>query len=412
MVARKLDFDCVVLGGGAVGTLTAMLAAERGRRCLVIRLSDRLEPEAETLRNQAWLQSGAMFSRLPGESVPSTLSLKLRAQGQRLISELNLARVTERGLARFPESQDDEIESFIEAARELGMGASVRRLNPKDARERTGVLHREGTICVEVPDAPFDEAGMLVTARARVSAAGVHFAEVSEPVRVEPGKDAQSWRLIIEGDKYTAPRLVLAAGIGNLDCLDALGVDHQLIVKSTPLLVIPHSEGIKAPILIDRSQKLAVACHQRRFRPPHGCLVAGVYVGTEIPSSRLRDRAIPESDWSQIYQVLPARLQASRGNGHRFTCGHEVMRTGDRRVRKEDLIVERIEAYRGVVLALPGRATLAYHAAERALGLLDLDERSVGIRPIPAFDLGEAWTGSVHMHHEQRYDHLDDRAKE
>ncbi len=389
-----------------------MQAAERGLRCLVLRLSDRLEPEAETLRNQAWLQSGAMFTRLTGESAPSLLSLKLRAQGQRLVSELNLPHPTDRGLARFPEGQDDEIEEFIEAARELGLGASVRRLDSLDARERTGVFHRDGTVCVEVPDAPFDEAGMLVTARARASAAGAHFAEIAEPVRIEPGEDIQSWRLIIDGEKYTAPRLVLAAGIGNLDLLDALGVDHQLIVKSTPLLVIPKSEGMKAPILIDRSQKLAVACHQRQFRPPHGCLVAGVYVGTEIPSSRLRERVIPESDWSQIYQVLPARLQDFEGNGHRFTCGHEVMRTGHGRVRKEDLIVERVEPYRNVVLTLPGRATLAYRAAELALDLFDFGQHSEEMRPKPAFDLGLAWAGSVHMHHDQKYDHLDDRAKE
>ena len=86
MSPKNIDADLVILGGGAVGTLVAMLGAERGYRCLVLRLSDKARPEAETLRNQAWLQSGAFFTRIKDEEdIPSQLSLRLRAQGLRLL---------------------------------------------------------------------------------------------------------------------------------------------------------------------------------------------------------------------------------------------------------------------------------------------------------------------------------------
>lgn len=213
-----------------------MLAAERGYRCLVLRLSDRDRPEAETLRNQAWLQSGALFTRLRSEPAPTELSRRLRAQGQRLLSLLNLPRSASRGLARFPLGQEEEIERFIEDARD---------------------------------------------------------------------------------------------------------------------------------------------------------------------------------EWQKIYSVLPPALQPDRSSDHRFTCGYEVMRGGPDRVRKEDLIVEPVEGFDGVVLALPGRATLAHRAAELVLEELAMQKAAEMAKPPVTTRLrGNRWSGPVAMHHQSLYDNLDERAEE
>jgi glycine/D-amino acid oxidase-like deaminating enzyme len=414
MASHEVDTDCIVLGGGSVGTLVAMLCAEQGYRCLVFRLSDQGRPEAESLRNQAWLQSGALFTRVKGEEIiPSKLSLRLRTQGRRLLSLLNLPEEGSRGLVRFPEGAASEIETFIEDARELGLGRVVRRVADTDARRLTGPLYRKDTVCVEVPDAPFDEAGLLVTARARARAGGAQFIEVDSPVVLEPDPEAPQWRLVIGGEHFRAPRLVLAAGIGNLKLLEGLGVEHDLSVRRTPLLVIPRTERVEAPILIDRSLKLAVARHGARARPPSGCLVAGVAVATPLPSSDLANRQIPREEWEKIYAALPPAFQPDQRAGHRFTCGYEVMREGPNRVRKEDLIVERVNGFKNLVLALPGRATLAYRTAELVLEQLAMTA-AAPTEKVPSTDWAGAgqWTGPIHLHHQSIYDGMDERVEE
>jgi glycine/D-amino acid oxidase-like deaminating enzyme len=413
MKETALDTDCVVLGGGAVGTLVAMLAVEKGYRCLVLRLSDDGRPEAETLRNQAWLQSGALFTRVDGsgeEDIPSALSRRLRAQGQRLLSLLNLPKPTSRGLARFPREDQSSIEAFIEDGRKLGLGRVVRTIANAKAKRLTGPLYLEDSTFVEVPDAPFDEAGMLLTARARARVGGARFIEVESPVSLEP--NGSQCRLVIGKDHFRAPRLVLAAGIGNLELLDSLGVNHRLEVQRTPLLVVPRTEGVDAPIFIDRSRKLAVARHGRDERLPDGCLVAGVSVAEPVAGSALSDRKIPREEWERIYELLPREIQPDRSSGHRFTCGYEVMRGGPNRVRKQDLIVEKVSGFENMVLALPGRATLAYRAAERVLEQLGMSKATETEKQTAAtWPKGTSWTGAIAMHHQRQYDDLDERER-
>jgi hypothetical protein len=327
---------------------------------------------------------------------------------------MNLPEESSRGLVRFSEDAEDEIDSFVENARKLGLGNVVRRIDDKRARDLCGPLYREGTVCVEVPDAPFDEAGLLLTARARARAQGARFIEVDKPVELRlEGGHSKRWQLVIGGECFRAPRLVLAAGIGNLKLLGELGVEHDLEVRRTPLLVIPSTEEVRAPILVDRSIKLAVARHGRTARPPLGCLVAGVSVGTPVPISSLMDRQIPSGEWGKIYSVLPRTLQPDQSRGHRFTCGYEVMRGGANRVRKEDLIVEKVDGFEDIVLALPGRATLSYRAAELVLQELDLSlSESIKKAPSTEFQCASNWSGSIDMHHQKVYDTMDERVKE
>ncbi len=401
----------MVIGGGAVGTITAMLAAEQGRSVLLLRLSDLDCPQAETLRNQAWLQSGALFTRLKGEPVPSALSRRLRAQSRRLITTFNLPDSTSRGIARFDRDQTDEIDLFLDDAHALGLGTVVREIPDHQARHRLGLLHRPETVCIEVPDAPFDEAAMLAFARARARSAGAISHVCSTPVELRPVDDGAGCEVAIDGRWLRARRVVLAAGIGNLALMDPLQVSHGLVVQRTPLLVIPSAHDVVAPILVDLSQKLAVARHGPAQRGPSGCLVAGVKVGTELDPAALLPRSTPGHEWSAIYAQLPPSLQDDR-SGHRVTCGYEVMRSGPNRVRKEDLIVEPLADHPGVVMALPGRATLSLRAAEKVLESLDWAEApDEAIDPTPTkWETNRPWNSGIHMHHQPVYDHLDERS--
>ena len=73
----SLTPDVQILGGGILGVLTALLASERGLRVVLYRLSDRKVPNADSLRNHAWLQSGLHYAR----SLPKEVVLRMYHSG-------------------------------------------------------------------------------------------------------------------------------------------------------------------------------------------------------------------------------------------------------------------------------------------------------------------------------------------
>src|SRR4051812_21117722 len=55
------NFSFVIVGGGILGSSLANFTAAAGHDCLVLRRPDGGSPNADTLRNQGWLQSGIMY---------------------------------------------------------------------------------------------------------------------------------------------------------------------------------------------------------------------------------------------------------------------------------------------------------------------------------------------------------------
>lgn len=400
-------FDLLVIGGGVLGTVVACLAAEQGRSVALLRRADDVAPQAETLRNQAWLQSGVLFT--DATRYPANLAGRMRDFGRRLLRWANLPGPTETGLIRFADGAAG-IESYFEASRQLRLGPASRApIRGAELAALAGDFHEPETVAFRIPDAPFDEGHVLRAARERALAAGAQLRVVDVPVelRVRHGR-VQG---VCGGAEFLlAKETVLAAGVGNLRLLDQLGVAHGLVVHRTPLLVIPHAGHLGTPLLVDPG-RMSVTRQPAVWAPPFGALVFGIKQKVVLGVDELEPRGVDEAEIHALYAGLPARIAEHRG-GHRVTCGYELMRAdGQPRVPKEDVIVQRVPGLDGLIVAQPGRATLTLDAAQRVIGLLGTHAPAEGEAPAPAELPGTHWEHPICMHYEQYYEHLDERGE-
>lgn len=443
MEIKKLDsFDLVIIGGGIFGILTAMLAAEEGQRVLLFRLSDREKPYAETLRNQAWHQSGILFVD-KGKSYPSDLSTKLKEWGRQLVQKLGIPIPQERGIIRFPEEKVEDIEAFLKNAEALRV--KVRRLPEAERRAALGSFDVEGTLCWEIPDTPFPEALILHRARKRALAAGAVLRELEKPVELIPKhkmsqKDEGSMRytpsgmepgfyLKFAGGLYLeAKQTILAAGAGNYRLLEQLDIQHELFVRRTAMMVICDSQFLNRSILVDQKSgnPIAVVRHHpggKTSERPKGCLVIGTRAGKEVPIEEIFERGIPQEEIDVLCAALPEDLKPEHldhlGVPYRFTAGYEPMWGGKDWIRKEDNFLKTFNQFPGLVLGMPGRATLGLLAATQVLEKMGVLKESGGSpdqieapripipqgqRDAPDWLPGQDWKDPIWMHYEPFYD--------
>src|SRR5215216_1888649 len=116
MSSEKTFVRLLIVGGGILGTLIARQAAMRWRRkahVLLLRLPDRPEPNAESLRNQAWRQTGLHYFKLGPAAARAFWDA-----GERLVDAFDLRDQLRPGVMRVPHQHD---RMFREVARELAI---------------------------------------------------------------------------------------------------------------------------------------------------------------------------------------------------------------------------------------------------------------------------------------------------
>lgn len=384
--------------------ILARLTAERGMRTVLFRLDDRTRPRADTLRNQAWLQSGLRYVR-----ADKVLATKMWVHGRRLHEFFGLRPPNGRGVIQV--SSESEAADFHRDASELGLTSEVRELQPDEASGLLGPLHQRHGVAFETPESPFEEATLLAIARESARAAGAQLRQVDQEVEIVPMKGrSPSHRLRVAGQEFDVGTTVLAAGAGNIPLLAALGSGLRLKLRQTPILVFPGVPLIKSPILLDRSAGLSVIAHPVGTCRSDGCMVVGTRVNESVTYGPVTGRFISARTQRLVFESLPACMQ-SRFAQARFTAGWEPIPAGaGHNGSSSRPWVETLDDHPDVLVSLPGRATLALHAAETAFEMI---ERSYAKPEKPDATPSESWPGTewreeIFMHHEQPYDGLND----
>jgi hypothetical protein len=329
--------------------------------------------------------------------------------GRRLHEFFGLTPPDGRGIIQV--GSELEAASLYEDATALGLRSQIRELDTQESKRLLGPLHRPAGVAFETPESPFEEASLLEEARATARAAGAELREIDQPLEILslPGR-LPSLRLRIDGRELEAGATVLAAGSGNVPLLAALGSTLQLDLRQTPTLVIPGLPVIQSPILLDRSDGYSVVAHPAGTGRADGCMVVGTRVSEDVAYGSVDQRRVSPETQRLVYENLPKCLQERFGEA-RFTAGWEPIpvHDGQRRSSSEPW-VERVEDHPDTLVALPGRATLALHAAETVFDLLRgmsgaTASNTEEARPaLPGSD----WATTIHMHHEHQYDGLND----
>lgn len=401
--------DVAIVGGGILGVVTARLLAEMGLQVVVFRLSDAVAPNADTLRNQAWLQSGLRYVRND-----RVLAEKMWTHGRRLHEFFGLTPPSGRGVVQV--GSPHEADGLEDDARQLGISAEVAVLSSEQAAALLGPLHRPDGIAFETPETPFREAALLAEAREVASAAGVRFRETRAPVQLVPlPNEMPSHCLVADGVRLTVGTTVLTAGAGNIPLLSALRSSLQLELRQTPLLVIPGPPVITSPILLDKPAGLSVVAHQPGHAGrPDGCMVIGTNVRDEqVSYCEASARRIGPETRRRVYENLPDCLRL-RFDASRFTAGWEVILHRDgREVPTAQPWVEAVDGHPDVLVCSSGRATLALYTAETIAAKVNRS-RPQPLRGEPANSPaglpGTDWNreSQIWMHFDSHYNGLND----
>jgi glycine/D-amino acid oxidase-like deaminating enzyme len=393
------ESELVVLGGGLVGLLTALFVSESTSLNVCVYADDAPEPRTDSQRNHAWLQSGLLYV---GADIVAARHMYL--SGRMMHVHLGFRPPSARGVFRY--DAEGPVDAFFAHAKQIRLESEIRQLSEREAKVSLGKFFEKGKLNFEVPDSPFNISALMSAARDRAKDRGVSFRV--DRIRVERNEAAPCGYTLRSSHGELRPRItVVCAGSATPAILDCLGLDHPLVVNRSSLLVLPSAEGMRAPLLADRSSQIAVVRHG--ISPSQGRIVVGNRDRTLVDPGNGLERNLTKEEHEQLMNCVPLDL---RTPGIRATACHKTdCRRKDGKATV-DYWVESFSEYPGLIFATPGKATMAYHTAKlvrdkvmkanRRNGFAQSNANSNVVPP------GTDWHEPILSHFHPAFDEMDD----
>lgn len=400
----QTSYDFAIIGGGILGVAVAALASAMGYSPVVFRLKDGEIPRADTLRNQAWLQSGVMYplNKFSDVKEYQIFAKQTLLAGRNMLRDSGLIIPTGSGIVSIKDPL--RIEELRTKAKLLELSQDhFRQLETDEAKAKLEDFYDEEMNYFHIPDAPFDEAGVLDYLRKEAMNEGAKFIQVTEPVEVE--RKGENIKIKFDGNVIETPVLLIAAGTGSFSLLEHLGERLNGYLRRTPLWVGTSRPGLPASVLVDYEYGFSAVQHQY----DEGSLEGNpVVIGTRArlkyaPSVSVDGRSIPLSEQSELQGYLPQVLK-DRISSARYTAGYEVIPNVEVKLSEYQ---PWIEDFGNVLFASPGRATVAQPAAYEVMEKLisKLASSSTKIQ-LPSKSLG-GWNDLISMHYQPNYKYCD-----
>lgn len=389
-VSHQLDY--VILGGGILGTTLAALAAQAGRKVLVLRMSDEGAPRADTLRNQGWLQSGLMYNPNDyGSDADFRVAVTSAFyNGPRLLRLCGMERSKEQGILQV--SSQKRIDGIRKTASLLRLSdRQFRETSFDEARDVLGEQAEQDASYFIIPDTPFDEAGVMEKLRAQAIADGAVFWELDTPAEI--AEHEGKLQIFCDGETLVSPLTFIAAGAGTSRFYGQISdAPNPFNLQFTPLMVHHGSSKHTAPVYVNVDKGFSSVRHRLNGNDECG-FVTGTRVKGEDPKrDPNRSRQISPDEITRFKDELSGKLMMDSARA-RFTGGCELILKG------VPLVEPWLKDMGNVVLGSPGRATVALRAAEDAFKLLEMKLLANGHQ---RFQLAAAkqsqWEGAINMH--------------
>ena len=395
------DFSFVIVGGGILGSALAALAAGLGRDPLVLRRSDLGSPNADTLRNQGWLQSGIMYpiNHFANEQAYANFAAQTFIAGRDLLAMCGLYVPKTGGLLGV--SSDYHLNQLGRKRELLRLSENeFAQLETSEAKRVMGQHYEHDSTYYRIPDGPFNEAAVLAHFRDDATRNGATFYEVDDPVRLE--RTGSSVKVIFEGREIVSPTVVVTAGVGSFGLMQQCGVTLNGELQRTPLAVGEAPEDMPAPIVVDLGRGFSAVRHGRGAD-----MSDAVVMGTRTKSRHdgPPERIVPLADQQEFTSLIPPAFRPSMTSA-RYTAGYEVL-------PKRDLGISAYEPWihpeGPVIFASPGRATVSALAANQLLAAVIERWSNERHGRTTAVDTTKcrAWDRQVSMHYMPYYSYND-----
>lgn len=352
--------DVVVVGGGIVGSMVALRAAEQGFETKLFRKSDSARPESETLRNQELQRSGLLDIKNMPEA-----AAHMRESGRRMLDAFAIRSSTKKGIAFLP--NEEKAAEFLANAETLRLKNQVEPLTAATARSELGPFYESGGFHFRIPDAPYDLAGLLASARDAAHSSGAELVDlpVGISASIIPSASRSGCALKAMGRHIEADVIVICAGAGTPELLRELGIGHSFTLYRTPLLVYPDCADLAVPYYVDFGKKLSVSRSYTTSSFGTQSLLVGGPIHTDLTSKPLA-REVPDSEADAISNLLPSGYRCSpKGDLPHTRCA-----TFEVRLQSKSLgwaYRPDPEHFPGLITAVPPKATMGMFIAELAL---------------------------------------------
>jgi glycine/D-amino acid oxidase-like deaminating enzyme len=410
-IIRATDVDVLIIGGGILGVGIAAVVAQRGFRVLLLRLPDINRPHADTLRNQAWLQSGLMYiDRFEDRKHGLLLAKRMFHGGNAMLAQLGVQPPSDdrRGILRV--KGVDDTNQLLADAKDLSISKLVNRIPHSEAESRLGSLYDSQGQYFTIPDAPFDEAMVMTRLREAAQQNGATLAETAEPITLKLDSSKKALQVDLGGQPVKSKVTVCAAGAGNISLRDQLGLQPIFTIRQTPLLVADEDLGTNAFLFADRSRGWSFTRHPSAPGGSANAYVIGTRVHRPVDFKPADARRILADDFKLFRQCLPDSLAHLCDRG-RFTAGYEIIPDESTRTRYVEPWVDQHPEFPQLLFAMPGRATLGLFTARQVATSVFKHLSDDGHRGKGRSSLGlsndQAWNGQVHMHFEPYFDFND-----
>jgi hypothetical protein len=320
-------------------------------------------PRIDSLRNHQWAHSGALYDQLP-----KTDAEMMRRSLRELHESVGFPQPDPNlfGVFRVDEAAEAVL---IANVKRLGLEAEVGLLPENDSRKLARDFYLAGFRHYATSDKPFDEAGLLQTARQVAEEEGVRFRAAEVVKLIEDPSSACGMALVLRiggvAEKllnWRSDYIVLCAGSQIPKLLESISVQHRLQVFQSALLTIDNNRYLDAALFVDRVSEFAVVRHKVMPRIlPAGALVVGARYREPVldPSE---ERIVTNLEKRAIVRLLPPSLWC-RAEGAKATAGHKTENMDENGQPSVAPFVTNVPGYERVLYGIPGKASLAYWAA-------------------------------------------------
>jgi glycine/D-amino acid oxidase-like deaminating enzyme len=336
----------VIVGVGILGSVLAEMLSDDFSVVAIDREPISPGPQSDSQRNHAWLQSGALY--LDDPEVADSIAVS----GRGLLRRFGQRPPLEGGIFAFADLSD--VDEFIKWTTKFGYSAQVRRLDPAIARLRLGNAFDPNKVHFRVPDAPFDESGLVEIARSRAESNGALFKTVQFKLGFQENR---AWIELADGVQLSPAAIILCAGSGTPGLLLGSGLEgfDDIEVDRSALLNVRFTAMPDCGLFVDRDSGLSIVQHGDvaviggRFR---------VRQGAE-PS-----REVTEIERQKVLDLIPKKLRDEmKGLPQQWVGGLKTEIRGGgvssmvRGPSEHDIS--------NLVVSLPGKATLAFLTAQK-----------------------------------------------
>lgn len=414
---ERIKVNILLVGGGIVGVLAADYFAELGLDVLLLRVSDELAPQSDTLSNHGWKHTGPWYwLKWIEQNQPFHLLTALRTWGDEMLERYQIQPGA--GPAIFRTSDANRARLIEETADRLHYPLKI--YTPEEAKELLGSRYVPGGRDFGVLDRPFNPANVIRMARnsALYRKARMRDLTIQGRVRLIRDKSSPNGFVVQVADKTIEAGLtILSSGAGTPELLEQLDLIHQLKVFRSILFISPTQELGECTLSGDMDSGFTVVRHQSHLSPTGSFEVISAGGRVEIDGPVWAQRKPSPEEIERLLGLMPERVRdAIEQAGYDATAG---LKTEAQDSLGESHAVPYVElinrdGIKNLCVAIPGKATFGLYTVVRRIapecGLVKnddlIDETDAGldddvepkIEEAPTSLPGDKWMAMPKMH--------------